>query len=414
LDLFWVDEKRGIYKTYTDLLNDIKSRTAVNKYIYFKNTYEIFLELIINLIYSNYTELLDSDFSIQYLESIGIEKKELFTQYSLKNTNCINSIDELFNFLFQRENESEIALYTSGTTGKPKKVIHKLKNIIRTVKIADKFKNNVWAFAYNPTHFAGLQVFFQAFFNKNPMIYIFDEEREKIPFIFEKYKITNISATPTFYRMIIPHIKQPIYHVTGATSGGEKFDSNLIKDLNRIFPNAKVRNIYASTEAGSIFTSDGEIFTIKDKYKPYILISEDGELLISEKLLGYSEDFELKDGWYHTGDIVEKIEDDKIKFVSRKKEIINVGGYNVNPSEVESEILKIPGVVDVRVYGRENKLTGNIIVAELISDKTIIEEELKKKIYKVLGEKLQKWKIPRIIKFVDEIDRSRAGKKVRK
>lgn len=118
--------------------------------------------------------------------------------------------------------------------------------------------------------------------------------------------------------------------------------------------------------------------------------------------------------WYHTGDIVEFTEDGRIKFVGRKNEMINVGGYKVNPNEVEEEIKKINGVLDAYVYARKNQLTGNILVAEVVlKDKELDLQEMEKIIYENLRTSLQNWKIPRIIKFVDEIKLTRTGKKVR-
>ena len=172
------------------------------------------------------------------------------------------------------------------------------------------------------------------------MIYIFDENRKEIEGKLKKYNVTHISATPTFYRTIIPYIKSPIESIQRITTGGEKYDEALENTLKRSFPNAKIRNVYASTEAGSLFSAKGEIFKISDRIKDKIRIDENNELLIHKSLLGQSETFKLENDWYKTGDIVQKIDEDHFKFVSRKSEMINIGGYKVNPHEVESEIKK--------------------------------------------------------------------------
>ena len=74
------------------------------------------------------------------------------------------------------------------------------------------------------------------------------------------------------------------------TLGGEKSDRQLYDSIGCIFPNAKINNVYASTEAGSLFGARGDAFRIppelKDKFKVV-----DGELLIHRSLLGYSENF---------------------------------------------------------------------------------------------------------------------------
>lgn len=149
---------------------------------------------------------------------------------------------------------------------------------------------------------------------------------------------------------------------------------------------------------------------IADKVK----ISEDNELLIHKSLLGYSHDFQLDGEWYRTGDIVEKIDENHFRFFARKTEMINIGGYKVNPHEVENEIKKIDGVIDVLVKARRNKVTGNILIAEIKVEEGIDVENKEKEIITTLTEKLQNWKIPRIFKFVEEMKTTRTNKKMRR
>ncbi|NIX02287.1 MAG: hypothetical protein GWN13_29425, partial [Phycisphaerae bacterium] len=98
----------------------------------------------------------------------------------------------------------------------------------------------------------------------------------------------------------------------------------------------------------------------------------------------------------------------------------------VNPHEVEAEIRRVPGVRDVLVKARQNRLTGNILVAEVVprsagpprswgspQEAGNSGPELERSILQHLQQRLQVFKIPRIIKFVPELDMTRTGKKVR-
>jgi acyl-coenzyme A synthetase/AMP-(fatty) acid ligase len=175
-----------------------------------------------------------------------------------------------------------------------------------------------------------------------------------------------------------------------------------------MFPNAKIRNIYASTEAGSLFASDGEYFTIPDRYREKIKI-QNNEIIIHHLMLGESDNYSLIEDWYHSGDMVEIIETDpyvKFRFKSRKNQMINVGGYKVNPEEVEEALLKISNIKAVRVYGKASRVLGNILCADIISDK-LSEKEIRQSL------DLQSFKIPRIINFKDKIDLTRSGKVMR-
>lgn len=398
--------------TYEELIKDINKTYEIKKYVYEKDPYEILKQLIISLINGNQITLLDSDFSLEEIKNLEISEFELEKKY--KNKEKIKNIEDLYKKIEKNKDQWELTLYTSGTTGRPKKVIHKLDTVARSVKKSEEFMKNVWGYAYNPTHFAGLQVFFQALFNQNPMIYIFDENRKEIEETLKKYNVTHISATPTFYRTVIPYFKNPVEKIERITTGGEKYDETFENQLKEYFPKAKIRNVYASTEAGSLFSAKGEIFKISDRIKDKIRINENNELLIHKSLLGQSETFKLENDWYKTGDIVEKIDENHFKFISRKSEMINIGGYKVNPHEIEAEIKKIENVVDALVSARKNKITGNILTAKISLKENIDEKEMEQKIINNLREKLQEWKIPRIIRFVDQIKLTRTGKKVRK
>lgn len=85
-------------------------------------------------------------------------------------------------------------------------------------------------------------------------------------------------------------------------------------------------NVYASTEAGTLFASAGNEFVIKEEMKNLVRV-ENGELLIHSSLLGKSSLVDVDGDWYHTGDIIEIVHDIPLifHFLSRKNEMINVG-----------------------------------------------------------------------------------------
>lgn len=86
--------------------------------------------------------------------------------------------------------------------------------------------------------------------------------------------------------------------------------------------------------------------------------------------------------------------------------MINIGGNKVNPIEIEECINSFDGVVGSRVYAKENSVMGNILQAEIKVEKEIMEKELKQ----FLNKKLQSFKVPRIIKFVENLETTRTGK----
>lgn len=408
---FWIDSKRKLEVTYENFFQKIIEEGVNNSYIKDSNPFSVFLSLIRNCISGKKSIILDADFSDDELLSLQISNKTYLEGGFMQNnlSEKFKSFADILFFIKENSEKLEIDIYTSGTTGRPKKVTQLFKNLTRAVKVRESLKDSVWGFAYNPTHFAGLQVFFQALYNKNTIVYIFNKGFDEVYLDFVDYSITNMSCTPTFMKMLLPSVKKNLVDVKSLTFGGEKFDSKIENELKKKFSVATVKNIYASTEAGSLLRADGEFFLIPNRYTEVVKI-ENNELLIHKELLGTSESFNLEGNWYKTGDIVEFKDEKRFKFKNRKSEMINVGGYKVNPSEVEAIIKEIKGVEDIIVFGRDNSVMGKIVVAHIIKNKNEDKKELKERIKKITTSKLQDYKLPRLIKFVDSFDLTRTGK----
>lgn len=412
--VFYIDDTKRIKKTYKDLYFDLMSKSSVKKYIYEKNAYTFFVELLFGVLQDKQITILDGDYSKEEIERLGENYSQIHDEDVCQRLDL--SYEDFLIYLNTLTSNCTLSIFTSGTTGNPKKVTHNLATLMRTAKVGGKFKDDVWGFAYNFSHIAGLQVLFQAIRNLNPIVNIINQPYSTIQEVLEREEVSNISATSTFYRTITPFISKTIKSVRYITFGGEKFDDSFIKGLQIKFPNAQIRNIYASTEAGSLFTAKGNAFLIPTAIKPFVKLSEDNELMIHKSLLGDIKDNMevIVEEWFFTGDVVEKKNDEEFIFVSRKSDIINVGGYNVNPHEVELELFQLPFIVDVIVKARVNRITGNIIAADIIIDNSLDEADAKKIIKSHLSTRLQVWKIPRIIKVVDSFPHTRTGKKVRK
>lgn len=403
--LFYKDSVNGIQKSYQDLMDDLRLKDSYYPYCREKSFYEIFKRIIHSILIDEEIVLLDGDFS----ES---ETRSLIGDLSLLDisvSRCIKdvSLQALQKALSRKDGNWRITLFTSGTTGLPKKITHTLPSITRFVKQSDRHHADIWGFAYNPTHMAGLQVFFQALLNFNPLIRLFGFSRDSVLRLIEDEHVTNISATPTFFRLLLPADRR-LPMVSRITSGGEKFDASTLNALRQMFVNAKFTNVYASTEAGTLFASDGDVFTLKKDMNGLVKI-ERGELYIHRSLIGISESFRLDGDWYGTGDLITVVSEEpfSFKFVSRKNEMINVGGYKVNPTEVEEAIRTCPGVEDSYVFPKQNRILGNLICADVVClDKAVTEKLLRG----FLNGKLQEFKIPRIIRFVDKLEVTRTGK----
>ena len=391
---FYFNYKDNEELSYSDVLNYVANAEKVAVNYSFNSTKDFLLNFITSLYYNKDITLQDLNKHIESNASISLEKVE-----SPKNIlELIKGVKKSF---------SKITLFTSGTTGQPKEITHSVSNLTREVRIGEKFQENIWGFAYNPTHMAGLQVFFQAFFNLNSLYDVFELSKKEVIEVLNNYKLTNISATPTFYRLLVP-LKEPILSLKNISLGGEKSENNLHQKIKVSFPKAKVLNIYASTEVGTLFSTSGRYFKILPAKEDIVKIV-DGELWIHRELLGERKGNNENGLWYKTGDLVEIINKEKkeFRFVSRKNEMINVGGNKVNPLEIEFILDELEGVEKSYVFGKPNPILGNMLYAKVqLNDLAITEIKLKQ----ALRKKLENFQIPRKIEFVESLELTRSGK----
>ena len=400
-----IDNERLV--TWDFLIDDIIKTSIYKPYCKSADYYTVFKQIILSLLIDEEIILLDSDFSES--ELINLTGHSDFTEFikpvDKSKVPILGNQKELIEKLSNPSENWKITLFTSGTTGIPKKVSHDFNSITRFVKVTERNEKSIWGFAYNPTHMAGIQVFFQALLNGNSIIRLFGLDTKDIYTEINNNEITHISATPTFYRLLLP-CNETFPSVERITSGGEKFNEKTFKKLNQVFPNAKITNVYASTEAGTLFASQNDIFSVRPEYESLIHF-ENNELLIHSSLMGRTET--NIDEWYNTGDVIEIVSKNplKFRFVNRKSEMINVGGYKVNPLEVEEAILTLSGINNVRVYPKQNSVLGNIICCEVVANSNQITES---SIRTFLQSKIQEFKIPRIIRFVEELSTTRTGK----
>ncbi len=389
---------------YSELLCFVRNAKSCKKVLTAKELKRFFFDFVCALAYGKDICLVDFDTTQSELSAMGVDGAEE-TQQGCGG----QKIDSLSDLLYWVKNsESKITLFTSGTTGLPKKVVHTVKTLSRAVRVSEKYAGHVWGFAYNPTHMAGLQVFLQAFFNLNEIVFLFGQSEGKIFSLINARKITHISATPTFYRML-PCAAAAFNSVLRITCGGEKSDNALYARLAKIFPRAKINNIYAATEFGTLLVCSGEYFSIPPAYADKIKVRGNA-LLVHKSLMGVEDSLPSVGDWYNTGDLVEFADPEKTKFrfIARQCNLVNTGGYKVNIEEVEDVLRLMPQVADAAVYGQKNSVIGNILCADIKLAKGAFLDI--PQIRNFLADKLQPFKIPRKITFVESLKQTATGK----
>jgi acyl-coenzyme A synthetase/AMP-(fatty) acid ligase len=321
-------------------------------------------------------------------------------------------------------------LLTSGTLGVPKMMVHTIDSLTATAKIGpDPSKSTVWGSFYDIWRFAGLQVFFQAMLGGGSLVLASREE--PLPDYLARIAAcrgTHLSGTPTQWRRVLMSPWLQKLAPRQVTLGGEIVDQAILNNLRRLFPDARVTHIYASTEAGVGFAvNDGlagfPAAMLGRRSDGTELRVENGTLYIrSGRLTRRSIERDRpapigEDGFVDTGDMVEW-RGDRCVFLGRRDGVINVGGVKVHPEEVEAVINSHPAVRYSRVRARRNPITGAIVVAEIVlkdgveTDETR-QTELRRDIRQLCRQELTQYQVPATISIVADLKVGVGGKLVR-
>lgn len=305
-----------------------------------------------------------------------------------------------------------IELETSGTTGAPKRARHAFARLRGRLRGLEGGRDARWLLTYHPCSFAGLQVLLTAAAAGATLIAPkLGADVVELSAAAAAYGATHVSGTPSFWRgflMSCPHPPPPLAVVT---LGGEAADQSLLDHLRAAFPDACLRHIYASTEAGALFAvADG-----REGFPAEWLAAgrdgvglevRDGELWVNSPRAMLS-----GDGWRATGDLV-ALRGDRVVFVGRKDGRVNVGGVKVSPEEAEARILAVEGVADALVTAVVNPITGNLLTATIVPRPNADVESLRRAARAATAD-LPPAARPRIVVFADALPLSPSGKKNR-
>lgn len=119
----------------------------------------------------------------------------------------------------------------------------------------------------------------------------------------------------------------------------------------------------------------------------------------------------LPGGWFRTGDIGRMDERGYVFLEDRKKDMINVSGFNVYPNEIEGIVVQMDGVLEAAAIGIPDESSGETVkLFVVISDKSVTEND----VMNFCRDNLTGYKVPKIIEFRDDLPKTNVGKILRR
>lgn len=308
--------------------------------------------------------------------------------------------------------ETRLFLPTSGTTGVPRFVAHTLEALSLPIRRAIGKSRHRWGLLYDPARFAGMQVLLQAVLNGEQVLAPSSEWAltKKVDWLVSR-DCDALSATPSLWRQILACPKSQHLPLVQITLGGEICDQPVLTALKSRYPLARITQIYASTEAGVVFSVHDEkpgfpaVWLETGARNRRLRISADGTLEVTNISATAEET------WVDTGDVVERV-GERILFRGRKSGLINVGGNKVYPEELETTLNALEGVESVWVTARNSSLMGNLLEVQIVP-KASASEGLVDRVRLYCRQFLPRYKQPAFIKVVNELPTNATGKRNR-
>lgn len=372
--------------------------------------------IIVPIVSSNKKEvekklnIVDCDAVIKLKE----DNLDIINRKALSSHNMIQQLIDL--------QKAGLILFSSGSTGEPKAMVHNLENLINSYNGKRIKKTSILIFLMFD-HIGGLNTLLNALSMGAKIVLPENRNPEYIAKLIEKYSIQILPVSPTFLNMMLMSRVYDKYNLSSLrmiTYGTESMPESLLKRLKLVFPKTKLLQTFGTSETGISKASSRSSSSLDFKLDP--LISKykivNGELWLKSKtqIMGYlnaSMSNFNEDHWFNTGDLVEELNDGYIRIKGRSKDIINVGGEKVLPIEVESVVMDLNEVQDCLAYGKKNAITGQMVAVQVVLKQFINQAEAKALIRKQCKKQLDTYKVPVKIEFVDKVDFSNRFKKTR-
>ena len=314
--------------------------------------------------------------------------------------------------LFARLRESGAAglvLFSSGSTGTPKAMIHDLDAFAAAFPPKRALRPRAILLFLLFDHIGGLNTLFRALADGSKIVVPSARAPDEIASLIARENVSVLPATPTFLNLFLME------------NVAEKFDLSSLKLISygtEPMPEALLRRLKTAFPRTKFLQTDSTLMKIDDPATECKI--ENGELLLRSKTqaLGYlnagtAERF-TADGWFRTGDVVEKTADGYLRIIGRKSDIINVGGEKVFPAEVENVLLEIPQVADCLVFGEPNPVTGQTVSAKIVLHTPMKALDAKRLVAEHCRGRLARYKIPVRIAVVPAAEFSARFKKIRR
>jgi acyl-CoA synthetase (AMP-forming)/AMP-acid ligase II len=334
------------------------------------------------------------------------------------------------------DNDNLFIMYTSGTTGNPKGVVHTHSTVLWALltlgNTADTRFSDKYLLLLPLFHVGALTPMIAAIYKGNSMVILRNFDPEKVWSLIEEEQINTTLAVPAMLGIMlqVPNFQRfdwsSLRYIISGAAPLPVTTINAYMDLG-----IEVHQIYGMTETcgpACLIGPDDAVHKIGSTGKSFfhtrvrivdasgndLPAGEAGEILVRgpHNMKEYwnrpqATAETMVDGWLHTGDIAVMDEEGFVTIQDRIKDMIISGGENVYPAEIENVLLQHPAIADAAVIGQDSEKWGETPLAVIVKkDGDLTEAE----VLEHCSSKLARFKLPKGAVFIDEIPRNPSGK----
>lgn len=392
-------------------------------------------------------KVLDEKISLECV--VGIDEKLPVNTVSWQEVDQISPLQTVS--VRMLEDDIAYIMYTSGTTGTPKGIMHTHRSGLAYAKLSmdlyDVRPTDILA-NHSPLHFDISTMGYFTMPLAGGTTVLIPESHKLIPAslsqLIEKERITIWYSVP----LALIHLlqrggleKRNMNSLRWVLFGGEPFPAKHLRSLMRFWDKAAFSNVYGPAEVNQctyFHLSEspendaaiplGQVWNntevlIVDKNDLEVEDGDTGELLVrtATMMKGYWGKPELtqkaffrrerfsnaEEIFYRTGDLVWRNSDGHLMFAGRKDRQVKIRGYRIELDEIESVLISHPNVVETAVYSLKKEEDASVEAIVVLSEPG---RETEESIQDFLGARIPAYALPRRVYFIDKIPRTPAGK----
>ena len=345
-------------------------------------------------------------------------------------------------------NEPAFFVYTSGTTGRPKGIVHAHRWVIALgdsnryrlpTEPGDRaFATGEWSFISALGH----NVMFPLRNGVTGVILEGRSSAENVLETIERHRVTLMYSVATVYRRILAiagvEDRYDLSSLRGCNATGEaleastwqEFKDRIGCDIWEHYGVSEMQMVLGQgprqkVKPGSIGVPiPGTVVAVLDDDYNELPPGEIGHFMIRADnpgfFLGYHKDPAktaevVHDGWYHTGDLASRDEDGYFRIAGRSDDCFKSRGIFISPYEIENVLRQHPAVVEACVVPLKDAEIGNRIRAVcVVREGVTADEALAEDIRLSVRSRIAPYKAPHVVEFADALPKSPVGKVLRR